>query len=176
MEAPRVAEFERVSYEQFVKDAKKCGFEFYASDTDEEDIYRKAYNAIEIPTRHTSGSAGYDISSPFPLTLNLHESRVIPTGLRCQIMEGHVLVIFVRSSIGIKREVVLTNGTAVIDSDYYYADNEGHIMLALKNLNSYYQTIKRGERVAQGVFVPFGITASDEAVGLRSGGIGSTGV
>ena len=96
---------------------------------------------------------------------------------------GIVLLLFVRSSIGIKRGLVLTNGTGVIDSDYYgNPTNKGEIIIALKNTSNNEVVLKPGERVIQGVFVPYLLTAEDEAelekdtavYKKRQGGIGST--
>lgn len=61
-----------------------------------------------------------------------------------------------------------------IDSDYYYADNEGHIMIALRNMRDYLVRFPAGDRIMQGVFLPFGITVDDSAEAKRTGGIGST--
>lgn len=69
---------------------------------------------------------------------------------------------------------VLLNGTGVIDSDYYNADNEGHMFIALKNDGDKSVTFEAGDRICQAVFVPFGITVDDNSDGVRTGGIGST--
>ena len=81
-----------------------------------------------------------------------------------------VLLMFVRSSVGIKRHLMLSNGTGVIDSDYH---DEIHV--ALTNYGSEPQEVKSGERVAQGVFVKYLLTDTDDTEEERKGGIGSTG-
>ena len=70
---------------------------------------------------------------------------------------------------------MLNNTVGVIDSDYQYAENEGHIMFAVRNYGDHVQEIAAGERFAQGVFVKYLITDDDNATAKRSGGIGSTG-
>ena len=74
------------------------------------------------------------------------------------------------------RKDQLDNSVGVIDSDYSHAENEGHIFLRMTNdsLNGKTLDIKRNEAVAQGIFLPFGITGDDDADGIRRGGFGST--
>lgn len=180
----RVGEFEKVSYQAFftaIKDA------FGEQITDEADI-QSAYDSLELPTRATSGSAGYDFHLPFPVTLASGMSVKIPTGIRVKIEDGWWLACLPRSSLGFKYRLQLDNTCGVIDADYYYADNEGHIFAKLTNDSRdpydgrggkrYGKTLslKQGDRFMQGIFLPYGITCSDEATSARSGGMGSTGV
>lgn len=164
----RVAKFETVSYEQFERDCLKAGFQTA-------DI-KKAYQDMKLPGRATSGSAGYDFWSPFDFTLEPGSSVLIPSGIRAKIADGYVLMIFPRSSLGFKYRLQLDNTTGIIDADYYNAANEGHIMFRLTNDSHAQKTlyVKAGQGLVQGVFVPFGITADDEAEGVRTGGFGST--
>ena len=86
------------------------------------------------------------------------------------------LAIHVRSSMAIKRGLMLTNSTGIIDSDYYNnEDNEGHIMIAVYNITDAPVTLEKGERVAQGIFSKYLLANDDDARGIRTGGIGSTG-
>ena len=67
------------------------------------------------------------------------------------------------------------NTTDVVDSDYYNnADNEGHIMFAFYNFFPIDVTIKKGERIGQGVFKKFLKADGDNAAAIRTGGFGST--
>lgn len=134
------------------------------------------YNDIDIPERQTTGSAGYDICAAVEATLCTGEVILLPTGLKAQIDNGYTMLLFIRSSIGI-RGLVLANDVAVIDSDYYNnPDNEGHFFLAVKNISNETKHINAGDRLAQAVFVKYGTTNKDKADGERKGGIGSTGV
>ena len=91
------------------------------------------------------------------------------------MQEGEVLLLYVRSSVGIKKGLVLANGTGVIDADYYYNEsNDGNICLALRNETDTDITLKAGERVMQGVFVPYLVADDDTTTETRTGGIGST--
>lgn len=156
--------FEKVSYKEFKRHTDStmhCG-------ADE-------YDGITMPARSTAGSAGYDIASPVNITIPGGCDRVIPTGLKVQIDEGWAMFLFIRSSMAIKKGLVLQTGVSVIDSDYYNsADNEGHIIIGVRNTSTRPILITAGERIVQGVFIIYGKTVDDNATGQRSGGIGST--
>ena len=89
-----------------------------------------------------------------------------------------VLLLYIRSSMAVKRQLMLMNGVAVIDADYYgNADNEGHIIVPLYNYGKEPVHIAAGERIAQGIFTRY-LTADGDMAGFgraRSGGFGSTG-
>lgn len=162
----RIAEFQKVSENQFVTDYNN---EF-------EKGGEEAYKTLKLPARATSGSAGYDFYSPVDFTLKPNETIKIPTGIRSKIENGWVLMIYPRSGLGFKYRLQLNNTVGVIDSDYYNSDNEGHIMIKVTNCSNENKTVtvKSGEAFAQGVFTPFGITYDDNADGERNGGFGST--
>ena len=67
-------------------------------------------------------------------------------------------------------------GIGIIDSDYFYSDNEGHIFVKLTNDSNEGKTVsvKANTGFAQGIFLPYGITVDDDAQGIRNGGFGST--
>lgn len=127
-----------------------------------------------LPERKTKHSAGYDLAVVEGGVIPPHSTKIFNTGIKACMEDDEVLLIFVRSSIGIKRGITLANGTGVIDSDYYNnEDNEGHIMLALYNNTDEDVTIDDGEYVAQGVFVNY-LCIGETVVKERKGGIGST--
>ena len=131
---------------------------------------------IPLPRRATAGSAGYDFVSPLEVTVPAGGTALIPTGVRAEMESGWVLMLFPRSSLGFRHALRLSNTVGVIDSDYAFAKNEGHIMVKLRNPLSAPVTIGRGERFCQGVFLPYGTAEEDDtAFTERSGGIGSTG-
>ena len=134
-------------------------------------------NAI-LPTRKTKNSCGYDIHiySTTPTTIKPHESKVFCTGIKAYMPSNEFLAIYIRSSIGIKKHLMLNNAVAVIDSDFFNnEDNEGHILVALYNYGDEPVTLEPFERVAQGVFQKYGVVDNDNADQTRTGGIGSTG-
>lgn len=140
------------------------------------DRERMPLGEIPLPRRATAGSAGYDFVSPAEVTVPAGGSALIPTGIRAEMDPGWVLMLFPRSSLGFKHALRLSNTVGVIDSDYAFAENEGHIMVKLRNPLGEPVTIGRGERFCQGVFLPYG-TAEEEGVepARRTGGFGSTG-
>ncbi len=168
----KVAKFEKVSLKQFIKD----WIDTFGNKPD--DIITEIYNNIKLPVRATSGSAGYDFYSPLDFTLQSRQTIKIPTGVRCKIDEGWVLKCYPRSGLGFKYRLQLNNVVGIIDSDYYYSDNEGHIFLKLTNDTNEDRIlqIKSGDGIAQGIFVEYGITYDDNVAGIRNGGFGSTGV
>ncbi|MBQ6335546.1 MAG: dUTP diphosphatase [Erysipelotrichaceae bacterium] len=159
----KIADFEKVSREQFAEDlAALCALE------------GDFYDDIKIPVRATQGSAGYDFCSPIEVKLEPGESAKIPTGIRCRIDEGYVLEIYPRSSFGFKYQLCLLNTTGIIDSDYYNADNEGHIIVGVVNRSDKAMVIKAGERFVQGVFLKYYLAEEEGNLSKRHGGFGST--
>lgn len=158
----RIASFEKVSYDEFKK----------AFDNDVKDIY----DSIKLPKRATKGSAGYDFFAPYDILLKKDETIKIPTGIRVKMNEDYVLFLLPRSSLGFKYRLQLDNTVGVIDSDYYYSDNEGHIFAKITNDSNEGKTleIKKGQGFMQGIFVEYGITVDDDTVEVRNGGFGST--
>lgn len=164
----RIAEFEKVSFEQFAKDWSK-NFSNISAD--------EVYANIKLPQRATSGSAGYDFYAPCDLTIKKGESLLIPTGIRAKIDEGWVLNIFPRSGLGFKHRIQLDNTVGIIDADYYNSSNEGHIMIKLScdaHDDGHTVSVSAGDGFAQGIFMQFGIVVDDAADGIRDGGFGST--
>jgi len=164
----KIAKFEKVSREQFVlgwADSFDTGIGVY-----------DAFDAVKLPRRATKGSAGYDFYAVKSVELAPGESVKMPTGIRAKIDEGWVLKIYPRSGLGFKYRLQLNNTVGIIDSDYYYSDNEGHIFIKITNDSKEGKTviIKRGEAFAQGVFLEYGITVDDDATEIRNGGFGST--
>lgn len=166
----RIAKFEKVSLERFTKD--------WANNFPCHSINQimEIYENIELPKRATAGSAGYDFYSPVDFTLKPGDSIKIPTGIRVKMDEGWVLKIYPRSSLGFKYRLQIDNTIPIIDGDYFYSDNEGHIFIKLTNdsKNSALIKIKTGNRIVQGVFIEYGITLDDNVNAHRNGGLGST--
>lgn len=164
----KIAKFHKVSLSQFQKDWE----ETFGPDTDIQSLYE----SILMPKRATSGSAGYDFYAPKTIQLAAGESIKIPTGIRAEISEGWVLMCFPRSGLGFKYRMQLDNTVGIIDSDYFNAENEGHIMIKLTNDSKEGKTlvVEQGKGFSQGIFMVFGITEDDDSNEIRKGGFGST--
>ena len=100
----------------------------------------------------------------------------IPTGIRVEMDMGWVLKCYPRSGLGFKYRLQFNNTVGIIDSDYFYSDNEGHIFAKLTNDTNEGKTvtIPAGTGFAQGIFVEYGITVDDDVTDIRNGGLGST--
>lgn len=179
--ALKIAKFAKVSFKQFLKDFRNCEKEYshlsaYRERSDEE--VKELYDSIELPRRATKGSAGYDFFSPINIDLAVGETIKIPTGIRCFIDCDWVLKLYPRSGQGFKYRLQLDNTVGIIDSDYYYSDNEGHMMAKLtadiRESSVGGVSIKQGQGYMQGIFIEYGITEDDKVHEVRNGGFGST--
>lgn len=167
--------FEKISYDAFCKELFRFGP--YMMDRDE---CEKAYQRIRLPERGTERSAGYDFVTPCGIFLLPNKNIIIPSGIKCYFSEDEAknwhLKLYPRSSLGIKKNVILSNGTGIIDADYYNnPDNEGDILISLYNFGSMGIRICSGDKVMQGIFEAYAVTENDIASGSRTGGLGSTG-
>ena len=166
----RVGRFHKVSEKRFLEDWKDT-----FGEVQEEDV-QKIYGDIRLPQRATSGSAGYDFFSPVDFTLQPGETVKIPTGIRVEMEPNWVLKCYPRSGLGFKFRLQMNNTVGIIDSDYFYSDNEGHIFAKLTNDTNEERTValKAGTGFMQGIFVEYGITFDDDVTDIRNGGLGST--
>lgn len=179
-----IAQFEKVSYEQFFKDFVKT---FNLQTTREledgtveavdlDSFIRPFYDSIKLPQRATNGSAGYDFYTPIDLNIVPNTTVKIPTGIRCKMKRNYVLQIYPRSSLGFKYRCQLDNTVGIIDSDYYESDNEGHIFIKITNNTLEGKTIelKCGDAFAQGIFNKYYLAKENKVHTKRNGGFGST--
>lgn len=181
---PRIARFGFVSPEAFQKTVRSAldSGELRGADGKplaalSDAALRDASENRRLPLRATAGSAGYDFFSPFSFRLLPGDSVTVPTGVRCEMEPGWVLVIAPKSGKGSRCRLMLRNTLGIIDADYAYSDNEGHIICKLINDNydGLSLDVRAGDALVQGLLLPFGITLNDAADGVRNGGFGSTG-
>jgi len=188
-----VAHFSKVSLEEYTNTLHKL-YPKHEFDPAEIEMY---WNEIILPVRATSGSAGYDFFAPFDFTIAPGCQIAIPTGIRVEILKEDWALFMIPKSRNVKTSIRLSNTVGLIDSDYYYADNEGHIILFLEmptepvmhrnSLVSHFSTLLTkyrkpvhynvGMGIAQGYFTEIGITIDDNPISeqTRTGGFGSTG-
>ncbi|WP_207751234.1 dUTP diphosphatase [Anaeromonas frigoriresistens] len=140
--------------------------------------YRKHIDKkINLPVRGSKESAGYDFYTPEAFTLKPNEKKVVWTDIKAYMQRDEVLKLYIRSSIGIKKGLILSNGTGIIDKDYYSnVSNDGNIGIAITNISEEEVNININERIAQGVFLKYLVADNDTATEERLGGIGSTGI
>lgn len=150
--------FEKVSIDEFSKYYDKTLYEEY-----------------DLPKRMTSHSAGYDFFAIEGFTIKPGEIKKIPTGYKATFGNDEMLMILVRSSMGFKYNIRMTNQVGIIESDYYNnIDNEGHMFVSLQNEGDRDFVVKKGEGYAQGIFTKFLICDDDITTNERQGGLGST--
>lgn len=138
----------------------------------------KGFEEVEfdLPKRSTTFSAGYDLALIEDTVIDPGAIVFAKTGVKAFMNEDEVLFLYPRSSLARKKGLMLSNSVGVVDCDYYEnSDNDGHIMISLFNFKNEQVTIKKGERVAQGIFQKY-LTVSDEQEieHTRVGGFGST--
>jgi dUTP pyrophosphatase len=132
---------------------------------------------VVLPQRKTAKSAGYDIIALTDEDVYVHPGMSVnlETGVKACMEDDEVMLLFIRSSLGIKQGLTLSNSCGVIDADYYNnPDNDGHFILNIINTGNSVQRIPARSRVAQAVFVKYLTVDDDNATGERIGGIGST--
>lgn len=140
------------------------------------EMVTNAPSGTKVPVRATAGSAGYDFFSPVSITIRPNDIAVVRTGVKAHVYSGNFLMVVPRSSMGIKNHVILANSVGIIDSDYYNnPDNEGEICIALYNYGNSTCYITAGDKIAQGIFVPYLTVDNDTTSAERVGGVGSTG-
>ena len=143
-------DFEKISFEQFKKDIGDN---------------LELYNEIKIPQRSSESTAGYDLPLLSDIKIEPNEIMKIPTGLKCKFNSDEVLLLVVRSSMGFKYNIRLCNQVGVIDADYYgNPDNEGHIWIKIQNEGDKVVELAKGSAVAQGMFMKYLTTDSDETL------------
>ena len=146
-------DFEKISFKQFAKDIKED---------------KKLYEEYKLPIRDSKATAGYDLFLINDIEIKPNEIIKIPTGLKAYFEEDEVLLIFVRSSMGFKYNIRLVNQVGIIDADYYNnKDNEGHIFIKIQNEGNETVKLEAGEAIAQGIFIKYLTTESDNNLGIE---------
>ncbi|MDD2785311.1 MAG: dUTP diphosphatase [Patescibacteria group bacterium] len=135
----------------------------------------KLKNDVELPAYQTEGAAGFDLAAAEDCTVPPGQSFLVPTGLVIATPPGHALFLTARSSLFKKKGLMLANGVGTIDSDYCGPNDQ--IFLSCYNPGQTPVSVSKGERLAQGIFVPFTRAEFYEAQadGQNRGGFGSTG-
>jgi dUTP pyrophosphatase len=134
------------------------------------------FDGVNIPTRKTSQSAGYDLESIEDIIIEPNSRTLIKTGIKAYMEKDEVLKLYIRSSLAYKNGLMLANGVGVIDADYYNnPDNEGHIMVLVYNPTNSAVVINKNDRIAQGIFEKYLVSETDNSQSIRTGGFGSTG-
>ena len=132
---------------------------------------------IQLPQRGDNRSAGYDFYLPCDVILQPGERQLVFTDVKAYMENDEVLMLYVRSSIGVKKGIVLSNGTGIIDASYFSnKSNDGNIGVSLFNTSDKEVVLQAGERIAQGIFMKYLVADNEEVLNAqRVGGFGSSG-
>lgn len=151
--------FEKIDFEEFKKSISED---------------RKLYDELLLPERKTKYSCGYDFYLVDDFVLKPGVVTKIPTGIKSYFLNDEILSIYIRSSIAIKKGIIMRNQVGIVDADYYgNKDNGGHLFLALFNTTEEEVFLQKGERIVQGIFTKY-LIGDDTPIEERKGGIGST--
>jgi dUTP pyrophosphatase len=131
--------------------------------------------SVPLPAYATAGSAAFDLAAAHDLEVPPRQIRLIGTGLVMKVPEGYFLAIIARSSTPLKRGLMVANSVGVIDSDYCGVADE--VKIQVINVTDGPVTVRRGDRIAQGIVLPAPRVVFEEAEAAAEsrGGFGSTG-
>jgi dUTP pyrophosphatase len=138
---------------------------------------RRLHPHVELPRYQSEGAAGFDFAASEDVVVQPGQVVLVPTGLVIQAPPGHFLAIVARSSTPMKRGLMVANGVGIVDEDYCGPADE--VKIEVVNFTQRPVTVARGDRLAQGLFIPVVRAEWREADGdLRDGsrgGFGATG-
>lgn len=130
---------------------------------------------IKLPTRGSKHSIAYDLYSPVDVVIKPMEKELIWTDIKAYFQSNEALLINVRSSMG-AHPVLMANAQGWVECDYYNNEkNDGNLGVNLINLGKEPYVIKKGDRIAQVMFIPFLESDNCNSEEERKGGFGSTG-
>ena len=140
-------------------------------------LSEKIGREIPLPYYATDGAAAVDLHACIdaPMTIPAGGQVVVPTGLAVAIPEGYVGIIAVRSSMGVRHGITLSNAIGVIDSDY-----RGPLGVGLRNTTGEDYILQPCDRMAQLMVVPvlrpeIRLVEELPETARGAGGFGSTG-
>ena len=137
---------------------------------------RRLDSTISLPAYGTDESAGFDLAAAHDVAIPPRQIVLVRTGLVIEVPSGHFLAIFARSSTPLKRGLMVANGVGVLDPDYSGPTDE--VMIQVLNITDAAVTVRRGDRLAQGIVLAAPRVSWQEVSELRAnprGGFGATG-
>ena len=130
---------------------------------------------LSLPVYTTAGSVGFDLLCREDTEVAPRTIELIPSNVIVRIPDGYMLLLTLRSSTPRRKGLLIPNGVGVIDQDYCGEGDE--LKVQVLNFREEAVTVKRGERIAQGIFIPIQRVTWNEVdeMGKGRGGFGSTG-
>ncbi len=130
---------------------------------------------LPLPKRQTEGAAAFDLTARETVTIAPGAIGYVPLNIAVETPAGHFLMIAARSGTH-KRGLMMANGVGIIDPDF--SGDEDEIRAVYYNFTAAPVTVEKGERIAQGTFIPIARFEWDEADAMPNrtrGGFGTTG-
>lgn len=131
--------------------------------------------SLPLPVYATAGSVGFDLVCRESVEILPRQIELIPGNVIVQIPAGYFLMLTLRSSTPRRKNLLIPNGVGIIDQDYCGEGDE--LKVQVLNFGEEAVMVKKGERIAQGLFLPVMRVEWEEVetVGTGRGGFGSTG-
>ena len=139
-------------------------------------IIKRIDTSLPLPSYATAGSVGFDLFCREDTEIAPRTLRLIPTTVIVQTPPRYMLLVTMRSSTPRRKGLLIPHGVGTIDQDYCGEGDE--LFVQVYNFRDEAVTLKRGERISQGIFVPIMRANWNEVeeMGQGRGGFGSTGV
>jgi dUTP pyrophosphatase len=137
---------------------------------------RRLQSDVALPAYHSDGAAAFDLASREDVVVAPGEVRLVGTGLVVEVPRGHLLAVVARSSLPIRKGLLVANAIGIVDSDYCGPQDE--VKVEVYNFTARDVAIARGERIAQGLILPAVQVEWEEVADSAApsrGGFGSTG-
>lgn len=161
-----------------------AGYDFFVAEDIIVPSYFKLMEMLNNGIAENEKTPGFTFSQDTPITLDAMAAHtkgslrptLVPTGVKAYMPDGYFLQLAVRSSCPLKYWLTLANGVGIIDADYVDNEqNEGEIFFQIINWSPKNILLQKGDRIGQGIFIPYQKVIDDCATAERSGGMGSTG-
>ena len=137
---------------------------------------RRLHSDVPLPRYESDSAAAFDFSATEDVVIDPAQVALVPTGLVIEVPDGMFLGIFARSSTPMRRGLMVANGVGVVDPDYCGPDDE--VKVPVMNFTAAPVTVRKGDRIAQGIFLAAPRVTWEEREELRDtsrGGFGATG-
>ena len=132
--------------------------------------------SLPVPQYHTAGSVGFDLCARIDMIIKPFTPTIIPLNIIVQVPAGHAMLLLARSSLPLKKGLIVANSVGIIEQDYSGETYE--VGLSVLNFTKNDVTVVKGERIAQGLIVPVEAVKFLKVKKMNDqsrGGFGSTG-